>query len=192
MRSEKPAPSYTGDSVSMRRLVGTLALALLVVGAFMLGLALTKSHADTTVASTFRLDAGDSPTLLIDQVRQELTGGYYTSISPAVLARPSVDAIISGLEDPYTDYLTADEYEDLQQRTARSYSGVGLTVGRSKAGLIVKEALAGPAKAAGIMPGDRIVSIDGHSVKRLPFQRSLDLLKGEEGTTVQLIVRRPA
>jgi carboxyl-terminal processing protease len=128
---------------------------------------------------------------LIDQVRQELTGGYYTSISPAVLAQPSIDAIIAGLEDPYTDYLTADEYEDLQRRTAQSYSGVGLTVGRSKTGLIVKEALAGPAKAAGIKPGDRIVSIDGHSVRRLPFLRSLELLKGEEGTTVQLIVRRP-
>ncbi len=175
----------------MRRLAGTLALALLVVGAFTLGLALTRSQGDNGIASTFRLDSGDAPTLLIDQVRQELTGGYYTSISPAVLARPSIDAIIEGLDDPYTDYLTADEYEDLQQRTARSYSGVGLTVGRSKAGLIVKEALAGPAKAAGIKPGDRIVSIDGHSVKRLPFRRSLELLKGEEGTTVQLVVRRP-
>ena len=55
----------------------------------------------------------------------------------------------------------------------------------------MKEALAGPARQAGIKRGDRIVSIDGHSVKRLPFRRSLELLTGAEGTSVSLIVRRP-
>jgi carboxyl-terminal processing protease len=173
----------------MRRLAGIAAAALLAAGAFASGLVLTRP--DSRVAETLRLASGDSPTLLIDQVRQELIAGYYTPISTRTLEQRSVDAIIEGLDDPYTDYLTADEYEDLQRRTARSYSGVGLTVGHSKQGLIVKEALAGPARQAGIKRGDRIVSIDGHSVKRLPFRRSLELLKGEEGTSVTVTVRRP-
>ncbi len=173
----------------MRRLAGITAVALLAAGAFASGLALTR--ADHRVAQTLRLDSGDAPTLLIDQVRQELTAGYYTNVSSKTLERTTIDAIIDGLEDPYTDYLTADEYEDLQRRTARSYSGVGLTVGRSKQGLVVKEALAGPARQAGIKRGDRIVSIDGQSVTRLPFRRSLELLKGKEGTSVSLTVRRP-
>ena len=96
----------------------------------------------------------------------------------------SIDEILDGLEDPYTDYLTPEEYEDLQRRTAASYSGVGLTVGPSKGGLVVKDAQAGPAREAGINRGDRIVSIDGHGVRRLPFDRSLELLKGKEGTSV--------
>lgn len=173
----------------MRRLAGIAAVALLAAGAFASGLALTRP--DSRVAQTLRLASGDAPTLLIDQVRQELIAGYYTQISSRTLERRSVDAILEDLDDPYTDYLTADEYEDLQRRTARSYSGVGLTVGRSKQGLIVKEALAGPARQAGIKRGDRIVSIGGHSVKRLPFRRSLELLKGAEGTSVSLTVRRP-
>jgi carboxyl-terminal processing protease len=181
--------SYTGEARFMRRLAGITAVALLAAGAFASGLVLTR--ADDRVAQTLRLGSGDAPTLLIDQVRQELMAGYYTQISSRTLERRSIDAIIDGLDDPYTDYLTAGEYEDLQRRTARSYSGVGLTVGRSKRGLIVKQALAGPAREAGIKRGDRIVSIDGHSINRLAFRRSLELLKGEEGTSVSLTVRRP-
>ena len=173
----------------MRRLAGIAAVALIAAGAFASGLVLTRG--ENGVAETLHLGPGDSPTLLIDQVRQELMAGYYTPISARTLEQRSIDEILNELDDPYTDYLTAGEYEDLQRRTARSYSGVGLTVGRSKQGLVVKEALAGPARQAGIKRGDRIVSIDGHSVKRLPFRRSLELLTGAEGTSVSLIVRRP-
>ena len=55
----------------------------------------------------------------------------------------------------------------------------------------MKTALQGPARDAGIRPGDLIVSIDGRGVRKLPFDRSLELFHGERGTTVQLTIRRP-
>src|SRR6185312_1435068 len=88
-------------------------------------------------------------------------------------------------------YLNPREYADLQSRTAKSYGGIGLTVGQRREGLIVKAALDGPARDAGIKPGDLIVSIDGRRIQRLPFDRSLDLIKGQKGTRVALTVRRP-
>jgi carboxyl-terminal processing protease len=172
----------------MRRSAGIAGVALLLLGAFALGLGLTR--AQDPGSSPPQAGAPDAP-LPIDQVRSELVARYYRLVPPEILARETVDGIISGLDDPYTDYLPRDEYTAFLHRTAKSYAGVGLTVGPGKGGLVVKAAIQGPARAAGILPGDRIVSIDGHRVRRLPFDRTLQLIEGREGTTVRLTIRRP-
>ena len=173
----------------MRRTAGIAGLVLLLVGAFSLGLGATRAHEGSAVplAPVFR----DERLPLVDEVRVELAGAYYRTVPASILERDSIDAILAGLDDPHTSYLSRDEYAALRARTARSYTGVGLTVGPAKDSLVVKDALRGPARAAGIRTGDRIVMVDGRKVHRLPFDRSLDLIKGEEGTTVRLTVRRP-
>ncbi len=173
----------------MRRTAGIAGLALLLVGAFALGLGATRAHEGSAVplAPVLR----DERPAVIDQVRAELAGGYYRAVPASVLDRDSIEAIVAGLDDPHTSYLPPAEYAALRARTARSYSGVGLTVGPARDALVVKAALQGPARAAGIKPGDRIVMVDGRRVRRMPFDRSLDLIKGEEGTKVRLTVRRP-
>jgi carboxyl-terminal processing protease len=173
----------------MRRTACIAGVVALLAGAFALGLLLTRAHGGG--GGTLAASSRDPAPELIDEVRQDLRNGYYRAIPPAVLASESVDQLISRLRDPYTDYLTPSEYASLRARTASSYSGVGLTVGPGKSGLIVRAAMHGPARAAGIRPGDRIVSIDGHRVRRLPFDRSLELIKGKEGTVVRLTIRRP-
>jgi len=170
----------------MKRLGGFAGVLLLFAGAFAFGLGLTRAQ---EVAAP--LGPRDAPVEVIDQVRAELVAEYYRTIPAFVLGRPSVDAILSGLRDPYTDYLSPGEYAALRDRTSRGYGGVGLTVRPTRRGLIVRAALQGPARAAGIRRGDRIVSIDGRRVRRLPFDRSLELIKGREGTSVRLTVRRP-
>lgn len=132
------------------------------------------------------------PPAVIDEVRYELSTGYYRSVDSKVLARRSVAGMVKALEDPYTEYLTPEEYRAVQNSTARGYSGVGLTVGPSDDGLVVTKTLHGPAREAGIRRGDVIVSIDGVPAARVDFERSLVLIKGEEGTNVQLTIKRPA
>ena len=171
----------------MRKLGGFAGVSLLLAGAFALGLGLTRAKGDGTTS----LEARDEPVRVIDEVRSELVAGYYRRIPADVLRRRKIEAIVSGLRDPYTEYLAPAEYAALKARTARGYGGVGLTVRPGRGYLVVKAAMPGPARAAGIRRGDRIVSIDGHRVRRLPFDRSLALIKGREGTTVRLTVRRP-
>ena len=170
----------------MRRTVGIAGVAILFGGAFALGLLLTRAHA----GGPQRTGLPEGPTHLLDEVRRELTSGYYRAVPDSVLASDSVDELIAGLRDPYTDYLTTTEYAALRNRTARSYTGIGLTVRPARDGFIVKGALRGPARAAGVRPGDRIVSIDGRRVRTLPLARSLEL-GGREGTAVRLTIRRP-
>lgn len=179
----------------MRRAGGIAGVAVLLGGAFFLGLFLTRTQApeSATVAAVRPPPATPSerqPTL-IDAVRRELGDSYYRSVSPKVLAVPTIDGILEALGDPNTDYLTAPEYESLKNRTARSYLGVGLTVEPARAGLLVTSALRGPARQAGIRPGDVIVRIDGRPAGTLSLEQSLAFIKGEKGTFVRLTIRRP-
>lgn len=174
----------------MRRTAGIAGVALLLVGAFMLGLLLTRANAETMRAP---LASGprDSPPRLVDEVREELVDGYYRPIPAAVLSASKVGELIEGLRDPYTEHLGPEAYARLEESTASTYSGVGLTLRQAKGGLVVRTAVQGPAREAGIRPGDLIVSVDGQWLRRLSFNRSLELFRGDHGTTVRLMVRRP-
>jgi len=174
----------------MRRAAGTAAVALLVAGAFLLGFVLTR-NAEPIRAADPKTVPGTPPPALIDEVRAGLKEEYYRWIDPAVLRRPTVEQVIAGLQDPHTVYLTPAEFQVLEERTEGTYSGVGLTVGPSKTGLVVTSAFRGPAQKAGIRKGDVIIRIDGKPAGRMPFERSLALIKGEKGTIVHLTVRRP-
>jgi len=194
----------------MRRAGAALVTVLLLAGAFALGLVISRGSGGTSPpaeakaisapqGTTLRRPARPVPYLqpqrtlaerLRDEVRNELAASYYLPVDREVLEGDTISEILDRLGDPYTEYLTPEAYQSLQNRTARSYSGVGLTVGPAEGGLIVTSALAGPAREAGIRKGDVIVSIDGRPVHGLPFERSLGLIKGEEGTLVRLTVER--
>jgi carboxyl-terminal processing protease len=131
------------------------------------------------------------PPPLLEEVRETLATTYFRFVPDYVLEQPSIDGIIQGLGDPYTEYLEPTEFERFRGDLSSNYYGVGLTVGPGKAGLIVTSSREGPAREAGIRPGDIIVSIDGQPAAKLPFDRSAALIKGEEGTVVHLTIRRP-
>lgn len=173
----------------MRRRAGSAAAGVLVVGAFLLGFLITQADSDAPrAAAPVR---ADRPVGVADEVRAALTSSYYRWIEPDVLRLETVDEIVAGLDDPHTDYLTPAEYDTIQHTTDGTYTGIGLTVGPARQGLLVTSAHSGPAREAGIRKGDVIVRIDGEAARKLPFDRSIALIKGETGTLVQLTVRRP-
>ena len=172
----------------MKRALGIAGVVLLLGAAFTLGLTLTRSsHRTATVSSSRTSTSGPRP---IDEIRRELRTEYYRRVPERILHARSIRWMLASLDDPYTDYLTAEEYAELRSRTEATYGGVGLTVAPARDGLVVTSAPEGPARRAGIRPGDVIVSIDGKPAARLSFERSIALVKGERGTAVELTVQR--
>jgi carboxyl-terminal processing protease len=168
----------------MRPFLAILALLLVVlavVAAFVAGYTLrgASSSGGTTGASS--LDA---------LVIAELKAHYYKPVDAAGLDRAGVVATLKSLHDPYTVYMTARQSRALAQSLSGSYSGIGAAFVKRGKELVVTRVFAGsPAKAAGIAPGDWIVSIDGVAVGGESAGAAAARVRGVEGSTVTLGVR---
>lgn len=165
----------------MRRPLVLLTAGLVLAGPFVLGYGLARQDRSTTPATI--------PTV-VDRVREALAARYYRPIPPRVLQLSSIEAMISALGDPYTAYLTPPDYRLVRQETAARYSGIGVSVLPSRAGLVVAALRPGPALAAGVRVGDTIVGIGGAPAARLGAAQALARILGPRGTQVRLQVLR--
>jgi carboxyl-terminal processing protease len=93
--------------------------------------------------------------------------------------------------DRYSTFLTAAQLDDLFSQIEGNFVGLGIELKGEEDALTVVNVISGsPAQKGGLQTGDRIVSVDGRTVKALTPDRAADLLKGPEGSTVQLDVVR--
>jgi carboxyl-terminal processing protease len=122
---------------------------------------------------------------------KELNTYYVDDVEPATLIRSGIDAMLESL-DPYTNFISEDEIEDYRLQTTGKYGGIGAFIRKVDDYIVVSEPYEGyPAFKAGLMGGDKIVTIDGQSVKGKSSDDVSKLLKGQAGTSVNLLVKRP-
>lgn len=99
--------------------------------------------------------------------------------------------LISALGDPYSEYLSPRDIEDLQIRSGRSYGGIGVEVTMNNGRVTVVTPMEGsPGQKAGLLPGDAIVEVDGVSVEGLSLSEAVDLIRGEPDSEVVLGIFR--
>ncbi|WP_329487880.1 S41 family peptidase [Kitasatospora sp. NBC_01246] len=115
----------------------------------------------------------------------------------AALSEQQAEHLIGATGDRWGAYYSAREYAEFSQGLDGRYLGVGLSVGRGQDGVTtVSQVLpAGPAAAAGIAVGDRLLTIDADQADRLPVTEVVARLRGREGerqagSEVTLTVRR--
>jgi carboxyl-terminal processing protease len=111
--------------------------------------------------------------------------------APETLIRAAIDGMADSL-DAHSEYFDPAEYRKLLDDTEGRYSGVGIEVQPLEdGGLLVVEVMAGgPAKAVGILAGDRIIGVDGTSVLDLAQGEIVHKIRGPRGETVRLEVLR--
>lgn len=94
--------------------------------------------------------------------------------------------------DPHSSFMDPDMYADMKDDTAGAFGGLGIVVTlRDGVLTIVSPMEDTPGSRAGLLPGDRIVGIDGKSTEGFSLQEAVKSLRGEPGTTVTLRVLRP-
>lgn len=103
-----------------------------------------------------------------------------------------VDSIIAGsletLDDDYTRYVSPDVAERMRQDQEGAVEGIGAFVVENDDGLfeIVRPIDGQPADLAGVKAGDVLIEVDGQSVLDLSFDEVILLVRGPQGTTVDL------
>lgn len=122
---------------------------------------------------------------------KELNSYYVDDIDPNEFMQEGIDAMLHSL-DPYTSYYSEAEIENYRFETTGKYGGIGSLIKKSEDYIVISEPYAGyPADKAGLIAGDKIVSVDGNIVKGKSSDEVSKYLKGEPGTKIQVKVLRP-
>ena len=128
----------------------------------------------------------------LEEARALLRENYIDEIPEEILALPTIDEITDAIGDPYTYYMTAEEYEQFQtDLNGAEVVGIGVMVEKKVDGLEVI-GIAPDAPAHGVLEtGDLIVAADGVTLEEAGTPDALAaLIAGEEGTSVTLTVLR--
>ncbi|MFI9330750.1 S41 family peptidase [Kitasatospora sp. NPDC052868] len=101
----------------------------------------------------------------------------------AALSQQQAEHLLGANGDRWGAYYSAQEYAEFSQGLDGRYLGVGLSVGRGQDGVteVSQVQPAGPAAAAGIAPGDRLLRIGADQADHLPVTEVVARLRGREG-----------
>lgn len=122
------------------------------------------------------------------KVVKEVQDKYVDEIKLGTILTNAYRGMLAGL-DPYSQYFSPEEFEDLRIETEGEFEGLGIEV-VIKDGLltVITPLLDSPAFKAGILVGDRIIKIDGDSTENMSIKDVVKRLRGKLGTKIALTV----
>lgn len=103
----------------------------------------------------------------------------------------AMQGMVAGLGDPYTVYLPPKEADEFNKNLDGQFSGIGAEIGIKNNQLLIIAPLEGtPAQKAGLLPGDKIYSIDKVFSLNMDSNTAVQKIRGQAGTNVTLNIMR--
>jgi carboxyl-terminal processing protease len=117
---------------------------------------------------------------------------YVDEPEPGSLMRVGIDAMLESL-DPYTVYYPESRIEDLRFMHTGEYGGIGTMISQVDGRTTIMEVYEDyPAHKVGLRAGDVVVEVDGQGIANgLTNEEVSSFLKGQSGTTAQIVIERP-
>ncbi len=135
---------------------------------------------------------------VISLVRQH----YVEPTDVEKLLQGAAEGAVQALNDPYSSFFTAKEFEHFHTQTSDTYGGIGVEVTEEGKYTIVVSAFpgtpgattpfegAGPGDQRGLQPKDRMIRVDDRDIVGLDKEKVVALIRGEPGTRVSVTVLR--
>jgi carboxyl-terminal processing protease len=128
---------------------------------------------------------------LFDAVLNRVEESWVDSTSSEDLYRRATTGLVEQLGDPNTAFLTPDRLRRLREVVSGSYHGVGMSVDIRDGWITVLAPRPGsPAERGGMRAGDRLVEIDGQTMKSWTVEEARNALRGPLGSSVKLVIER--
>ena len=116
---------------------------------------------------------------------------YDSAIQNDKDAYVAIETMLASLNDPYTRFLNPEDFADETQSISGTLFGIGVQIGVKDDKLMVIAPIENtPADKAGLKANDLITEINKKSTKGMSVKEAADLIRGEKGTTVTLLIKR--
>lgn len=147
-------------------------------------------YLNTRYAAALSAREEDSPVQAKAAEVQKIIGTYFIDdYDEDTLADGAASGMVDATGDEWSYYLSADEVSAYEESMANAYVGVGITITEDAeaGGMRVEEVVSGgPAEEAGIRVGDLLLAVEGEDVLPIGIDGTRNLVRGEEGTRVNM------
>lgn len=115
---------------------------------------------------------------------------YIEEIDTPKLVEAGIKGMMDEL-DPHSVYITADQFNNIEESFRGDFEGIGIEFQVVNDTLtVVSPITGGPSEALGILPGDRIVKINGEDCIGITNEEVRNKLRGKAGTKVNVSISR--
>lgn len=131
---------------------------------------------------------GDKLHAIVDAVERD----YVDSVNTDSIENRVINLFVQQL-DPHSEFFTAAQMEEVAEPLRGDFDGIGVTYNMATDTVVVQSVIAGgPSEKAGILMGDRFLSVDGHRIvgKSVTTDSVMHLLRGPRGTKVVVGLER--
>ena len=127
---------------------------------------------------------------LFAEVLEKIQNEYVEEVDQAEIIDFAINGALQSL-DPFSAYMNPKVFEESQSETSGEFGGLGIEVSMESGVIIVIAPIDDtPASKAGIKAGDYIVKINGEQVQGKTLMEAVNLMRGPEGTSIEITVRR--
>ncbi len=145
-----------------------------------------------TLCLTQPVQAPEQPSKL-EVLESLILEKFVGEADPTAMGDAAAEAMVDSLGDRWSYYIPASQYGQYTQQMNNAYVGIGITITvREEADGFTVDAVeqGGPAAEAGLLPGDILIGAEGQSVVGMDINGVSEIIRGDEGTSVTITVRR--
>jgi carboxyl-terminal processing protease len=157
--------------------------------------AVAASHGDPRKVPTLHARGStDADTAALNAELATATQKFGKKVSERTLSYAAIKGMMESLHDRWTVFLDPSEFRGLNEGLdGGNFPGVGILIDldqNTKSPEVVQTIDGGPAQKAGVEAGDIVIKVDGKETKGLSTAQDSGMLRGKDGTNVELTILR--
>ncbi len=174
-------------------LVGILIAGIVFLILFLVLWQQTKTVNASSQTDTKRIGLSDEAVSKIMALEGLIELNYLGEIDREAEEEGLYKGLVDSLNDPYSEYYTQEEYQENFERVTKQYYGIGATLTQDPETNLISVVYIypdTPAERAGLKVGDVLFSVDGTEGASVTLDDYVDLIRGEAGTSIHVVVVR--